>query len=333
MSEVIVCPLCQRRIRMPAQMLGKRIKCPGCGGGFVAGGEPQSLPPAITPDPPLVEPEPDLPMVLPEPEPVEPAPATQQPSEAMPWNGVRTGLAVQGLAHILYVLGLAALILVSLVATVNKNDSPSKAGLTFQVLLVGFASFMFLSNLVMSLVAQSCCMLGPHQTATRVWSVAGLALAALLVLQGLQTWQLPGLGLEHPSAEPGLTVFLNVIPLGLFLEAGRLTVLGLFLRGLGGETNNRFLATFGTYLGLGTLALFVLNFLMTCFWYLIGFATRSDIAPDFGRGRDVDWIGWLIAVFNLLSIIVILLVGVFAMFRAWQALGPQPAVVSRRSLT
>jgi len=33
---VVTCPACQRKARVPAASVGKRVKCPGCDAGFIA---------------------------------------------------------------------------------------------------------------------------------------------------------------------------------------------------------------------------------------------------------------------------------------------------------
>jgi predicted Zn finger-like uncharacterized protein len=39
MPQLIPCAECNKRIRVPDDMLGKRVKCPNCGATFVALGE------------------------------------------------------------------------------------------------------------------------------------------------------------------------------------------------------------------------------------------------------------------------------------------------------
>ncbi|HZT81593.1 MAG TPA: hypothetical protein VFA26_15310 [Gemmataceae bacterium] len=41
MPEIIQCPECGRKLRVPDDMRGKRVKCPGCGAPFTAGGDGQ----------------------------------------------------------------------------------------------------------------------------------------------------------------------------------------------------------------------------------------------------------------------------------------------------
>ncbi len=341
MPEVTTCPQCRRRIRMPESALGRRVKCPGCGAPFVAGEEklapvtvvPESLPyvePESESDVPTVEPEPVVPV-----EPTPPAPAAAPPPapagepDLEAWAGVRNGIALQGLAHVLYTLAVVTMMLVTFVAAVSKGEGPGKAGTTFLMLLGGFAVFSFVCNQVMSVVGQCCCLFAPARPATRAWAVACLALAALAVAQEGGILRLSG---TDRLGDENLAAFAGVF---LFLEVGRLTVLPLFLRGLGAELKNPGVAAGATYLAIGTPALFLLNFMISFFWHAVvrpNADSHTTYPPGFGPSRDFDWVGLLLLVFNLLSLIAALLAGVFIMFRAWQALGPKPAVVSRRSL-
>src|SRR4051794_3338553 len=48
MPEIISCPDCDRKLRVPEDLLGKKVKCPGCGITFTAtsGGGGKAPPPA-----------------------------------------------------------------------------------------------------------------------------------------------------------------------------------------------------------------------------------------------------------------------------------------------
>jgi hypothetical protein len=39
MPEEFSCPHCEKKLKVPDHLLGKRVKCPGCGNGFLAGSE------------------------------------------------------------------------------------------------------------------------------------------------------------------------------------------------------------------------------------------------------------------------------------------------------
>jgi predicted Zn finger-like uncharacterized protein len=46
MSITIDCPSCNRKLRVPDDLLGKKVKCPTCGTTFTAGGDAAPPPPA-----------------------------------------------------------------------------------------------------------------------------------------------------------------------------------------------------------------------------------------------------------------------------------------------
>jgi predicted Zn finger-like uncharacterized protein len=58
MPEIVQCPQCVRQLRVPDDLLGKKVKCPTCGSNFVAEAPPApesapaSAPPAPQPSPP-----------------------------------------------------------------------------------------------------------------------------------------------------------------------------------------------------------------------------------------------------------------------------------------
>jgi hypothetical protein len=50
MPLVIRCPSCSRKLRVPENLLGKKVKCPSCAGTFVSQPESEDLPAAPLPD-------------------------------------------------------------------------------------------------------------------------------------------------------------------------------------------------------------------------------------------------------------------------------------------
>jgi predicted Zn finger-like uncharacterized protein len=54
-SELVSCPECQRKLRVPTELVGKQVKCPTCGHIFTADPATQAPPP---PPPAAVEPKP-----------------------------------------------------------------------------------------------------------------------------------------------------------------------------------------------------------------------------------------------------------------------------------
>ena len=49
-AEVVSCPDCQRKLRVPTDLVGKLVKCPTCGQTFTA--DPAAQAPAPAPPPP-----------------------------------------------------------------------------------------------------------------------------------------------------------------------------------------------------------------------------------------------------------------------------------------
>jgi len=67
MPEIVQCPQCVRPLRVPDDLLGKKVKCPTCGSNFVAeaepapASEPASAPPRPAPPRPKASPPADVP--------------------------------------------------------------------------------------------------------------------------------------------------------------------------------------------------------------------------------------------------------------------------------
>src|SRR5438874_6643627 len=132
MPETLTCPECQRKVRLPDHLFGKRVKCPSCGGTFTA--TPTTLSaPAITAVP---EPAPFESMQAPMPEPARDEEQAQAdlafprepeidipPAEVSSWFSVRTGLLVQVVAHITLAGGLTLELLLNLIVLVSSRPS------------------------------------------------------------------------------------------------------------------------------------------------------------------------------------------------------------------
>jgi predicted Zn finger-like uncharacterized protein len=52
MPEVVNCPQCERKLRVPEELLGKKVKCPTCGNTFTAEAGPAGADAAPPPPPP-----------------------------------------------------------------------------------------------------------------------------------------------------------------------------------------------------------------------------------------------------------------------------------------
>ena len=52
MAAVVACPMCARKLRLPADLVGRTVKCANCGGTFEAKDEPPAPPPSHRETPP-----------------------------------------------------------------------------------------------------------------------------------------------------------------------------------------------------------------------------------------------------------------------------------------
>jgi hypothetical protein len=73
MSNTIHCPSCQRELRVPAELVGKKVKCPSCGVIFTAGLEAEA-----PPEPPVVVAEAESPPEAAPPPPSRPLPREEE---------------------------------------------------------------------------------------------------------------------------------------------------------------------------------------------------------------------------------------------------------------
>jgi predicted Zn finger-like uncharacterized protein len=65
MSEITSCPQCQRKLRVPDELLGQPVKCPSCENVFTASAEAPAAPPPVPPTTAREEHEPDAEAVRP----------------------------------------------------------------------------------------------------------------------------------------------------------------------------------------------------------------------------------------------------------------------------
>jgi len=274
MPETLVCPECQRKMRLPDGVLGKKVKCPTCAAVFVATAPEAAAVPVPPPVPvPVPEPEDRDEYVSPpprswsssraereEPE-VAAAPlATGTPSEvqneAQAWQAVQAGLKFHMAAHICDLAGIFFFLLLIIIVTTASSEprfesdpfgggrpmrrsGPSPGAL---VTLGLFATLAMVGSFLGSLVGSSFGLAAPLKYGTRSMSVACLVLAGITTLLFVQAMQ--GLVLAVPAfdrgrgEQGGVVVGLSVLFL-ILLEVARLTLLALFLRGVAACTGFR----------------------------------------------------------------------------------------------
>lgn len=235
MPESIQCPSCNRKLRLPAELLGRRVKCPSCGTGFLAAATedppPESVPVAPPPPPPVAPSQPVPPSAPPAGDPFnfQEAPASGDDDSYLDeeerlqardaWRKVRTGITL-----ILYSIGVAiALVilllclLVPLATSIGSGNPRAGAGPSAGVgiALIVMGGLLILGGLTilgLRITGQAFCIAAPSKNGAK-----GLAVAALLLT-------IAGLFLTLGSVGLGIIEGAGVIP---SLPGGRGTTTGL----------------------------------------------------------------------------------------------------------
>ncbi len=239
MPETIRCPHCERKLRVPDNLLGRTVKCPGCATSFVAAvGEepprsaPPPPPPARTIDysqsaAPPAAPSDGSPFQFFEDE--EPA-AEQPPARRRVWGQARTGMgyalgAVFTATGVFLVFILGCVVMAA--GSVNAADrrgqfgGPADNELALLKALVAFLVLGMLTSYALQITAEAYCLGAPRDQGAR-----GLAIASLiLLLTSLVLW-LPAwvLALFGEAANPML-VGRGASIVGLLNLVGSLTFL------------------------------------------------------------------------------------------------------------
>jgi hypothetical protein len=190
MPTLVACPKCQRKLRVPDDLLGKSVKCPGCHEPFTADGGAAvtlALPPRETAEDERVTPEPGLGGDE-KPEPKRPIPSAN-------WRRVRRGFTVllaATLTHIGAVLlwvGSSICIGAALFAgpRIIKAGGPNDAG---ERMMSGFVVVMALCVLanvagyVLGIIGHSLALASPraHRARSLAWATLLLCLVALVFI-------------------------------------------------------------------------------------------------------------------------------------------------------
>lgn len=206
MSEIITCPQCQRKVRLPKGLIGQLVRCPSCSATFLARSEgsgpngAESSSETALPVEPWPEP---LPMEedLPAPLPMEPerAPAprrtdyprareeTAEPAgevgDIEAWSSVRAGLHLHALAQVLLMAGTVLfliLLLISLKPTLAQAE-PTEATIKSIRLMNFFGLLMMMGGWILSLIVACQCLTAPRRYGARGLAISGMALSALVI--------------------------------------------------------------------------------------------------------------------------------------------------------
>lgn len=312
MPELILCPKCQHPLRVPAERLGRPVKCLNCGQAFIAGVNPH------LPDPP-----PETPAVgvsstpLPVPGPPR-APDSSVPTvfesdsdlEYSPqllagWQKVKTGLTL-----ILLAIGFwaASAIVFSVGNVVLEFRKPEKGSTTALAILVAMplAGVGFMSCFLLSVVGHGFCAFIPGRLGARLaawFCLVTQVVSAGLFLFGLAVLSSPesagGPRYEPDSPKEMLGVLLAIFG-GYLLSLLQWIVLVFFLKAVCRGTDNDGLAkSVGSLLWLG--GSIVASFVMQIVVGLLAIPSSSSKARAGMEGAL-----WLGIGFGCLTIMLIL---------------------------
>lgn len=265
MPQSIACPSCGKKVRVPDERVGKRVKCPACGEPFVATPMAAGSDPALEPLP--AEPIEDEPAERPQPVPDD---------EADAWANVRTAFSVQGAAHVLYFLGTMLLFFTVFILMLRAGSTSRTPTADSQLADRFFGLCLVLGGLTVtaswaaSVVANCFGASAPVSRGARPLALAGAAASGLVVLKMAGLLVVP-FG-DHDVGGPlGRTVVGPLLGLasGTLMELVRLVVMALYARSVGRLLRDRTLANLGLYLALATAALYLLVVFLDMFIVLV----------------------------------------------------------------
>jgi hypothetical protein len=288
---VITCPACQRKARVPAASVGKRVKCPGCDAGFVAE-LTSSRDPADGPE----------------------SSSVAEPSDDDARRVTRIGVALLAVSQALIAGATGVRLLLALVWLLFRSAESS-----FQESLNEFAvvatSMAMLGGIAVAVIGGTFCALPSEALSTRSAAAATVALSVLVAIQG------PTAGPRDPLSGLGgarLPGFQSVEFAGLVLiasltpevfECARQAMLAVYARSQSRRLGDR--AASGL---AGPLA----------FAYpiaVIGLTVLGIAVTLFG-GRSHPTFDQVLGVLVLLVKTVLLALGAFVLLRVWLRLRP-----------
>jgi hypothetical protein len=332
MSETLTCPDCQRKMRLPDNVMGKKVKCPSCNAVFLA--TPPEPPAGIPVPVPVHDPEPAEPVAAPsrkwtvsadddEPPPVPPRP--DPTGEVALWENVRTGVWFQAAGHVCYLVGLFFLfILVVLLSTMGEarpTPPPSFPGAPVKsegvsprvILALAVLSLLTLSGAWTAALAGSCFGLSaPPRLGLRGAGVAGVALTGVILLLALTGQGIVGGGGggsdrgddQREAAVVRYTLqFLMLLP----VDVARLALLAVFLRGVAVGTGHRRAARSAGALTIVTPAAILGSVMLSLLMLML-------VEPG-------PTVGVILFVFVFVAYVVVLVMGLGLMLQTNQNIG------------
>jgi len=290
MPETLSCPECQRKVRLPDHLLGKRVKCPGCGGTFMA---TVPAPANTAPVPAELETEPF--------EAVQGRPRDQEPEDDLDfprdtgadipaadvsaWFGVRAGVKLQALSHVVLAGGATLLLLLSLISLASSSLGDN----TFMKLLAGLSNLAMQGAWILAVVA-GCFLLGtPPRRSARGLALGMLVMSALVVLEMTSGIHSSPAG----SGRGGAPFGAGIIPAYL-AEIARLTVLALLLRAMCLNLGQGGLGTRAQLVALLTACIMPGVFVLTLLIFGVVTSLSETVVVLFLVLNLGSWIGMLV---------------------------------------
>jgi hypothetical protein len=299
MAEEIVCPDCHAKLILPEAVLGKSVQCPRCSARFTAalpGPRPATVLPAADPAgaTPASAPPPlpgarggyaaprvaDGPSEEDREEREEVATDHRSPDDSAARRGVRAGVGLHLLGHILYLAGLALALFVAFIAAVEPGSSggSGRSREIILLILISFGLVALLANWALATVGSCVWVTAPVSSVARGLGVAAAVFGGLVLLRLPDFLRLlvfsPFLGpadrglVFFPGSEQPV-VLADIVLEMTFLEMARLIVFPFYLRAAALELRAPTVSGNGLALGVGTLAVFGLTILVCLFVGLV----------------------------------------------------------------
>jgi hypothetical protein len=315
MSLSISCPHCQVKLRLPPEAFGQNVKCPRCQSLFLAtdkpaaagtpfaeatfpdlGATPASPRGGRTADSPAAgrggTDEEELPnefenLAAPD------APLTE---EAQALLSVRTGVGFYLLSHIIYLGGMALVLLFAIVAMFVSRD-PGRALIIMLTLFLFLGMMAILSGLVIAIIGTCYWLPAPVGNGARGLGVGCLAIGSLVLLQMpnlVQALPTGGRGRGHEEAF-GLGMLFIV-----GFEAARLVLFPFFLRAMARNLRLRGLGMQTAALGVGTGGTFGVLFLLFLLVTVILMSGSEASSPGMPTMMKITILIFLLAIIGVI---------------------------------